>query len=82
MAKGPLGAVLARDIELLGRKPLAPLSLGDCDLALFLAGGLVSFVHRWNTFGFVCIYSIALFDRNISIGEDRPKSHGPLVTQA
>jgi hypothetical protein len=73
MTEGPFGAVLAGNMELLGRKLAAPLLLGDRDLAFITLGGFVSFAHRWNTLRIMGIYS-----RNIGIENRPPKSLGRL----
>jgi hypothetical protein len=60
MAKGALGAVLARNMELLRRKLLAPLCLRDRALGLTALVDFFSLAHRWNTFGMVGIYLTAI----------------------
>src|SRR5262245_64162988 len=72
VAESPLGAVLPRHVELLGRKLAAPLLFRPCDLGLIGLSGKFSLAHRWNTFGSVRIYSVANV-ANIVIGDARPK---------
>jgi hypothetical protein len=60
MAEGVLGAVLARYMVLLGRKLLPPFGGRGSHLAGILVFDVLCFFHRWNTFGFIGIYSNAI----------------------
>jgi hypothetical protein len=57
MAKSALGAVLARNVELLRRKFLAPLRLRNRTFGATTLSDFASFAHRWNTFCMMRIYS-------------------------